>query len=58
MVINLKHIYKDKLDSNIDKAKLFNAKGKLLSLVKKQKAEKKLSKKKASKKSTLAICNL
>jgi hypothetical protein len=56
-VVDLNYIYRDNLDSNIDEAELFDVEGKLLSLIKRWKA-KKLGKKKASKKSTLAVRNL
>ena len=58
VVVNLEHIYGDNLDSDIDKVKLFDTEGKILSLIKRQKAEKKLGKKAASKKLTLAIHDL
>ena len=34
IIVDLNYIYEDNLDSNIDKAKLFDVEGKLLSLIK------------------------
>jgi hypothetical protein len=58
VVVDLNHIYGDNPDSDIDESELFDAEGKLLSPIERRKAEKKLGKKKASKKSTPAVRDL
>lgn len=58
VVVDLNYIYGDNPDSDIDEAELYDTGGKLLSPIEGRKAEKKLGKKKASKKSTPAVRDL